>query len=133
VGVGVKVAVAVGVGVNVAVAVGVGVNVAVAVGVGVNVAVAVGVGVNVAVGVTVGVAVGVGWAPPNSWAPMSGVTESRGLSSMSTSTPTPTPPWYSCVMVPFGMCKSVSDTNGGASASAKDALSFVPGAESVLV
>ena len=150
-GVGVKVAVAVGVGVNVAVAVGVGVNVAVAVGVGVNVAVAVGVGVNVAVGVTVGVGVdvavavavgmavavgvgvGVGCAPTNSCAPMSGVVESRGLSSISNSTPTPTPPWYSCVMVPFGMCKSVSETNGGASASAKDALSFVPVAERVLV
>jgi hypothetical protein len=105
VGVGVKVAVAVGVGVNVAVAVGVGVNVAVAV--------AVAVGVKVGVAVAVGVDVGLGWAPTNSCAPMSGVVESRGLSSMSNNTPTPAPPWYSCVMVPFGMCRSVSETNGG--------------------
>ena len=132
-------AVAVAVGVNVAVAVGVGVNVAVAVGVGVNVAVGVGVKVAVAVGVKVAVAVAVGvgvgdTCPLNSSAPMSGATGSRALPSISSVTPVPgAAPCASGVIVPGGMCRSVSLTTGGGAATANEALSFVPAADSVTV
>ena len=120
---------------NVAVAVAVGVKVAVAVAVGVNVAVAVAVAVGVKVAVAVAVGVGVGdTSPLNSSAPMSGAAAFRALPSISSVTPVPgAAPCASCVMVLGGMCRSVSLTTGGGAARAKEALSFVPAADSVLV
>src|SRR5262245_43387599 len=126
----------VGVGVGVpAVAVAVGVGVSVAVAVGVNVAVAVAVGVKVAVAVAAAVGVGVGvTCPLNSSAPTSGATGSRALPSISSVTPVPgAAPCASGVIVPGGMCRSVSLTTGGGAATANEALSFVPAADRVLV
>src|SRR6185295_14416833 len=104
-------------------------------------------GPGVGTGVGVGVGVGLGTAnapimPSNSSAPRSGavappLTDPGGPGrvwlSMSVVTPTAAPADSSGEVVPFGICRSVLDTNGGANTNPIEALSFVPAAESVLV